>query len=93
MTVDEALSLGLVSAVFPAGEAQTKVREIAGRFANGPRRAHQNIKRCVYEGGQMSLDGGLKLEAELVGELFETADAREGLVAFSEKRPPTFTGA
>ena len=91
--VDEALSLGLVSAVFPAEDAQAKVREIAEKFANGPRRAHQNIKRCVYDGGQMTLADGLKLEAELVGELFETADGREGLVAFSEKRAPTFTGA
>jgi enoyl-CoA hydratase/carnithine racemase len=92
VTVDEALALGLLSAVFPADEADAKVREIAGRYASGPLVAHGHIKRCVYEGLQLSLEDGLALERTLVAELFETSDAREGLVAFSEKRKPVFTG-
>jgi enoyl-CoA hydratase/carnithine racemase len=93
VTVDEALALGLVSAVFPADQAEGEVRAIAERFAIGPRLAQAHIKRCVHEGLQLSLSDGLALERELVEELFETRDAREGLTAFAEKRTPTFQGA
>lgn len=93
LTVDEALRIGLVSGVFPAEEAEDKVRGIAEKFATGPRLAHAYIKRCVYEGIQLSLADGLALERALVEELFETGDAREGLTAFAEKRSPTFSGA
>lgn len=92
VTVDEALELGLITAIFPADEAEAKVHEIAERFAAGPRRAHAHIKRAVYDGLQMTLADGLELERELVGELFETADAHEGLRAFAEKRRPVFAG-
>jgi enoyl-CoA hydratase/carnithine racemase len=93
ITIDEALALGLVSGVFPADEAESKVHDIAERFANGPRRAHALIKRCVHEGLQVPLSEGLALERELIEELFDTQDAREGLTAFAEKRTPTFTGS
>jgi enoyl-CoA hydratase/carnithine racemase len=93
ITVDEALSLGLVSAAFAPDEAEERVLAIARKFASGPRVAHAHIKRTVYEGLQMSLADGLALERALVEELFDTADAREGLEAFIEKRQATFKGA
>jgi enoyl-CoA hydratase/carnithine racemase len=93
ITVDEALALGLVSAVFPPDDAEAQVRAIAERFAAGPRLAHASIKRCVHEGSQHSLTDGLALERELVEQLFDSRDAREGLTAFAEKRSATFTGA
>jgi enoyl-CoA hydratase/carnithine racemase len=92
LSVEEAAGLGVVSAVFPPEEAEAKVREIAESFASGPRLAIANIKRCVYEGLQLPLADGLALERKLVEELFETTDARAGLEAFVEKRPPTFAG-
>ena len=93
ITPDEALSIGLVSAIFPAEEAAQKVREVAERLAVGPGLAIANIKRAVREGIQESLDDGLALEAELVEELFRSQDATEGLTAFVEKRTPEFVGA
>lgn len=93
ITPDEALSIGLVSAIFPAEEAAEKVSKIAGRLAAGPGLAIANIKRAVREGIQRSLDDGLALEAELVEELFRSQDATEGLTAFVEKRTPEFVGA
>jgi enoyl-CoA hydratase/carnithine racemase len=93
ITVDEALSLGLVSAAFAPDEAEERVLAIARKFASGPRVAHAHIKRTVYEGLQMSLADGLALERALVEELFDTADAREGLEAFIEKRQAAFKGA
>ena len=55
--------------------------------------AQAAIKRCVYEGGDQSLDEGLALEGALMEELFRTQDAAEGLAAFVEKRKAEFTGA
>lgn len=93
ITPDEALNIGLVSALFPAEEAGAKIREVAERLAVGPALAIANIKRSVREGIQVSLDEGLDLEAKLVEELFRSKDATEGLTAFVEKRTPEFVGA
>jgi enoyl-CoA hydratase/carnithine racemase len=86
---DEAVQWGLVSALMEADAAQ----EFAERLAAGPQLAIAAIKRCVYEGGQLPLDDGLALEAELVERLFRSKDATEGLTAFVEKRDPEFVGA
>lgn len=89
----EAVAIGLFSATFPAEEAATEVEKIAARFASGPRLALASIKRCVNDGGELTLAGGLALEAELVEKLFRSQDALEGLNAFVEKRAPEFTGS
>jgi enoyl-CoA hydratase/carnithine racemase len=93
ITPEEALQIGLVSATFPAEEAEAKVRAQAERLAHGPELAIAAIKRCVHEGGQLPLEEGLRLEAELVEQLFRSQDATEGLTAFVEKRKPEFVGA
>jgi enoyl-CoA hydratase/carnithine racemase len=90
---DEALQIGLVSALFAPEEAHARVREQAERLAVGPTLAIAAIKRCVHEGGQLPLDEGLALEAELVEQLFRSKDATEGLTAFVEKRNSEFVGA
>jgi enoyl-CoA hydratase/carnithine racemase len=86
---EEALQWGLVSTL--CDEAQA--RAYATRLAAGPALAISAIKRCVHEGGQLALDEGLALEAELVERLFRSKDATEGLTAFVEKREPEFVGA
>ena len=83
---DEALAWGLVSALVDEDGA----REYAERLAAGPKLAIAAIKRCVHEGGQLPLEDGLALEAELVERLFRSEDANEGLTAFVEKRKPEF---
>jgi enoyl-CoA hydratase/carnithine racemase len=83
---EAALDWGLVAALVDADGA----REYAERLATGPKLAIAAIKRCVHEGGQLSLDDGLALEAELVEQLFRSQDADEGLTAFVEKRKPQF---
>jgi enoyl-CoA hydratase/carnithine racemase len=85
-SAEEALQWGLVAALVDAGGA----RQYAERLAAGPKLAIAAIKRCVHEGGQLPLDDGLALEAELVEELFRSQDASEGLTAFVEKRKPQF---
>jgi enoyl-CoA hydratase/carnithine racemase len=91
--IEEAREMGLVAAMYPEAEAEASVREYAERLAAGAGLAIASIKRCVYEGGQMSLDEGLALEAELMEGLFRSQDASEGLQAFVEKRKPEFAGA
>jgi enoyl-CoA hydratase/carnithine racemase len=89
-TVAEAHDWGLVGEVF---DDAARARAYVQRLAAGPALALANIKRCVYEGGQLPLADGLALEAELVEQLFRSRDASEGLRAFVEKRTPEFVGA
>ena len=50
------------------------------------------IKRCVQSGLEVTLEAGLALERELQAALFKSADAKEGIAAFVEKRPAKFEG-
>ena len=86
---EEAQQWGLVAELCD----EDGLRERAERLAAGPALAVAAIKRCVHEGGQLSLDEGLALEAELMESLFRSKDATEGLTAFVEKRQPEFVGA
>jgi len=91
--VEEAYTMGLVAAVYDAGDAEGQVREYAAKLAAGPALAIAAIKRCVHEGGELALANGLALEGELMEQLFKSKDADEGLHAFAEKRKPEFVGA
>jgi enoyl-CoA hydratase/carnithine racemase len=86
---EDALQWGLVAALLDEEGA----REYAERLAAGPRLAIAAIKRCVYEGGELSLLEGLRLEGDMIERLFRSKDANEGLTAFVEKRAPEFIGA
>jgi enoyl-CoA hydratase/carnithine racemase len=90
LSVQEAHSLGLLSRVFESREA---LDEHVATLGGLPPLALAEIKRAVYEGIERPLADGLAFERELIGNLFRSADAHEGLVAFSEKRTPRFTGS
>lgn len=91
--VEEAREMGLVASVFQGDEAEASVRSYAERLAGGASLALAAIKRCVHEGGELSLANGLALEAELMEQLFRSKDATEGLTAFVERRKAQFVGA
>jgi 2-(1,2-epoxy-1,2-dihydrophenyl)acetyl-CoA isomerase len=93
LTADDALTWGLVSAVLPADEFAAGVAETAERWAAAPTRAVAFTKRLFEHAHDASLEDQLTLEAELQHQATQTADFREGVAAFLEKRPPGFSGA
>ena len=93
LTADEALAWGLVSAVLPEDDFSAGVAELAAQWAVAPTRAVAFAKRLFEHAHDASLEQQLALEAELQQEAIQTADFREGVAAFLEKRPPRFTGS
>ncbi|HUC43991.1 MAG TPA: enoyl-CoA hydratase/isomerase family protein [Candidatus Sulfotelmatobacter sp.] len=91
---DEAKALGLVHEVFDADEFDPKTKAYAESFLPPSRAAKAVglIKRAVVSGLEAGFSEGLAIERELQQRLFESDDAREGLAAYVERRPPKFTG-
>lgn len=91
---DEALALGLVNQVFPAASFWDDVIAFARTLClpNRAALAAGAIKRACQTGAGLPLESGLALERELQAQLFRTADAKEGMGAFVERRKPTFKG-
>ncbi len=89
---NEAKAIGLVEKVVPRGEALPEAKKIAKKILkNGPIGV-MNAKKAINEGYHMPLEDGLKIEAQLFSDLFETHDLKEGVSAFLEKRKPVFKG-
>ncbi len=89
---DEALRIGLIGRIVPAGQALTEAREVAALIAqNGPL-AVQAVKRSVMEGEGLVEREALKKELEIGWPILSTEDAKEGPRAFAEKRKPEFKG-
>jgi enoyl-CoA hydratase/carnithine racemase len=86
----EALRLGLVDAVVE--EVEGEARRTAEHIAGLAPLAVAGSKRLLDEAEREGLERALDREAALCTRLFETADAREGLRAFLEKREPRFRG-
>jgi len=87
----EAHRLGLVSEIVE-GNCEPRALELARQIASFPPLAAQQIKEVVNAGLEGPLDAGLRLERRGYQLMFGTADMREGVTAFMEKRPPVFTG-
>ena len=88
----EAHRIGLVNKVVPAGQALTAAKEMARAIlANGPI-ACRLVLDAVRRGLEMPLAEGLAFESNLFGLCAATADMKEGMSAFLEKRPARFTG-
>lgn len=88
----DAFAMGLASRVVPDGTALDEALEIARAVAVLPPIALAAIKKTVLAGLDLPLDAGLALERRAVAELFDTADQKEGMRAFLDKRPPRFEG-
>lgn len=86
ISADEAFRMGLANHVVPQAELIDYCKAMAGRIMkNGPY-AVALAKQAINTGSDTDLDSGLKLEANLFGLSFSTADKMEGMTAFLEKR-------
>ncbi|QXE91004.1 enoyl-CoA hydratase/isomerase family protein [Geomonas subterranea] len=86
----EALRIGLVNRVVPQGELLAEAQGLAARIASKGKVAARLCKEAVVNGLEMDLARACAYEAELFGYSFATADQKEGMSAFLEKRAPVF---
>jgi 2-(1,2-epoxy-1,2-dihydrophenyl)acetyl-CoA isomerase len=92
VSAEEALRLGLVNRVVSADDLESATRELALRLAKGPTKAIGLAKRAMNRALTMDLEPLLEYEThgqEIAG---ATADHKEGIAAFTEKRTANFTG-
>jgi 2-(1,2-epoxy-1,2-dihydrophenyl)acetyl-CoA isomerase len=87
---EEALRIGMVNQVVPDGEALSTAQALARKLAAGPTTAYAKIKEAMAFSG--ALAAALEVEARTQAEAGATADHREAVEAFVEKRAPRFTG-
>ncbi|BDF67096.1 short-chain-enoyl-CoA hydratase [Oscillospiraceae bacterium] len=87
---DEAERMGLVNAICAPEELMDKAMEMAQSFARNAPIAVKYAKACIDRGMQMDIDDGIALENELFAMCFATADQKEGMLAFLEKRDVAF---
>ena len=88
----EAHRVGLVQEVVPDVELETTARVLTERLAANPPIAVQAAKHLIRQSQGTSIEQGLAWENDLYTYAMTTADSREGIAAFAEKRPPTYRG-
>ncbi|HME31449.1 MAG TPA: enoyl-CoA hydratase/isomerase family protein [Terriglobales bacterium] len=91
---EDAKQLGLINEIFERENFMERVIGYARQFCppNKASKAVGRIKRAVQTGWEIPIEAGLALERENQQLLFESEDAKEGLAAYIEKRPPAFKG-
>jgi enoyl-CoA hydratase len=87
-----AKEIGLVMDVVPLPKLLGHARAALERVAKKGPLAIRRAKEAIDRGADLDLADGLRIEREVFADLFDSADRREGMKAFLEKRPPTFTG-
>jgi enoyl-CoA hydratase/carnithine racemase len=88
----KAAEIGLVNKAVPHDQLLPTARELALTILEKPRLAVRATLASTIRGLDLSITEGLALEADQFAQLVPTADAREGIAAFLEKRPAAFTG-
>lgn len=91
LTAEQALGCGLVSRVVPHESLQDEARALASKIAANPGAVLRMTKRLLREGERSSLDSLLEISASYQALAHKTADHREAVTAFIEKRAPQFS--
>jgi enoyl-CoA hydratase/carnithine racemase len=89
---DEALRIGLVNRVVPAGEARAAADGVAEEIASRGPLAVREAKRLIDAAPDLDLDAGLAAELDASERIFASDDMLEGAKAFFEKRQPDYRG-
>lgn len=92
ITMAEAHDLGIVNRVVSAEELMPVAHALADRILERAPLAVRMAKQLVNDGVDASLPSAITQEMGMTATLYDTADAREGIAAFIEKRPAVFTG-
>lgn len=92
LTAEQALAAGVVSRVVEDGEVWGEAYRLAKELEQGPTESFRRLKTLVREGADRSLSEQLDAEAIGIGASADSADGREGVAAFLERRPAKFGG-
>lgn len=92
VSASDALRLGLVNRIVPAGSVGETAEELACELATRAPMALAAIKRYIHGSGESSLSVRMDMERAVLGYLFATEDAQEGVSAFVHKRPANYRG-
>ena len=87
-----ALRLGIVNHIFPAERLLAETQSLAARIATGPQIAIRAVKQTIFARDKEALAAALNREVEHQLKCFHSHDCQEGILAFLEKRPPSFRG-
>jgi enoyl-CoA hydratase/carnithine racemase len=90
ITGPEALAIGLVNEVWPLGQLFQRAQDLALELSEMPALAVREMLRCIVGADEKSLDESIADERRAVLATMGTADQREGIQAFLEKRKPRF---
>src|SRR5262245_17950244 len=90
MDAAEAERVGLAARVVPLADLMTETMKIAEKIAAMPGLAVLMVKESVNRAYETTLAEGIRFERRLFHAAFATADQKEGMAAFAEKRPPAF---
>jgi enoyl-CoA hydratase len=90
ITAAEAREIGLIGYVVPDGQALTKALEIAEVINNNGPLAVQAILKAIRETEGLNENDAFKIDTQIGIEVFLSDDAKEGPLAFKEKRAPNF---
>lgn len=94
-TIDAATAadLGIINRVVPAAELEAEVQKLAERLARGATQAFARAKRLITQSFSTPIKQHLDDEIAFFAECARTADFKEGVTAFVEKRKPDFKGS
>jgi enoyl-CoA hydratase len=91
ITALEAEKIGLVTLVTPKDQLMDKAMELAQKLAQGPA-SISLAKRAINSVFDLDMDTALEQSSRLYGDAYKSHDAREGILAYLEKRKPIFKG-
>lgn len=89
---EEAIAIGLINHVYPADQLMDEALKVARTIAAKGPVSVRLAKEAIQRGAHMDLDSAGLLESEVFALCFATADQKEGMTAFVEKRKAAFKG-